>query len=216
MEKEILIGSLSFIGVMVTAIIGWFSTNRQRYYRQQSEAEMSLQMAALDFSNFLVEWHDTQGELERLMERTCIDRFLILRAWNGKLTPRWTTAIYQIRKGGQEHFNYVHYELDQDYIERLRHIGLGKPMLIKTEELPSCGIKSIYTNEKVTQSVWFELEQRWVPGTKSRAITYCSFATHEPEGLSDTIVTQCRIMAGRLKGVAMTFGNGERHERSPV
>lgn len=209
MDTEILVASLGFLGVLVTATIGWFSTNREKHRRQQSENEMSLQMAALDFADFLKEWHGTVSELHQLMETTTVDRFIILRAWNGRLAPRWTTAIYQVRQKGQEHFNYVHYELDQDYVDRLRHVSLGGEMRFKTADLPDCGIRDVYHNEQVTESVWFELDHREVRGTDSRAITYCSFATHEAQGLDDDTVTQCRIIANRLKGVAMTFGIGE-------
>lgn len=209
MTGEVIAAFVGFIGVVTAAVIGWFSTSKEKHRRQQSEAEMSLQMAALDFSDFLSEWYDTHAAIEHMMEHTPIDRFLILRAWNGRLAPRWTTAIYQLRKGDQETFSYVHYELDQDYVDRLRHVSLGNEVRIKTEDLPDCGIRKLYENEGVTEAVWLLIEERWIPRTDARAITYCSFATHEETGISPYVATQCRILAGRLKGVAMAFCKGE-------
>jgi hypothetical protein len=143
------------------------------------------------------------------MKRTNVDRFLILRAWNGHLAPKWTTAIYQVRSGEQKTYSYVHYELDQDYVERLRYVNMNGCLYFKTEDLPECGIKDVYHAEGVTGSLWLQLEERWVQNTSSRAITYCSFSTHHPEGLNEDEITQCKILAGRLKGMAMAFGNGD-------
>ena len=193
--------------VVASATMGYLATTRQRLKKEQAENEMDLQRAALDFTGFLSEWSGVQEELEVLMRDSEVDRFLILRAWNGHLTPRWTTAIYQVRRGKQSPVQYIHFELDGDYVERLKHIDANGFMYLDVDSLPESAIKQIYSAEGVTASAWYHLESLGFQGGKSRAVTYCSFATHDESKLTEDTLTRCRILAGRLKGVALSLTN---------
>jgi hypothetical protein len=201
---QVIAAIIGAIGVVIAAIIGYMSQRRTRRKLQQAESEVTLQRAAMDFAQFMEEWHETTHEIERLFKETNIDRFLILRAWNGSLDPRWTTAVFQMREGDQEVVSYVHYELDVDYVSRLREISLRNTMQFNVCDLPSdSDIKHIYENEGVTAAIWSHIDTRKV-GKDSSAITYCSFATHDGT-IDEATAFRCKLIAGRLKGVSGGF-----------
>lgn len=202
---EIVVAIFGFVGVCVTAYFGYLQAVNSREALAQAEREMSFQSASLDFSTFLAEWGDTMKEIEKLMDETNIDRFLILRAWNGFLEPRWTTAVLQIRKGDQDLVSYVHFELDTDYVDRLREINRENRLVFDVADLPDdASIKKVYELEGITCAAWYQLLNQKLEGTESQAVTYCSFATHEGT-IEETTITRCSIIAGRLKGVAHSF-----------
>jgi hypothetical protein len=45
---------------------------------------------------------------------------------------------------------------------------------------------------------------RQLTNSKSRYIIYMSFSTHEEDGLSESDITQCRLLVGRMKGIYNT------------
>jgi len=205
LSTEVIVAGIGFAGVCVTAYFGYLGVLKHNQARVMAENEMEFQVASLDFSSFMEEWSDVVSELDNLMENTNIDRFLILRAWNGVLSPRWTTAVLQVRQGQQEPISYVHYELDSDYILRLQEISRTGKIRFDVDALPDdVGIKQIYQAEGVSASAWFHIEDRDLPNSESRAVTYCSFAAHEGS-ISDATFLRCTLLAGRLKGAANSF-----------
>lgn len=202
---EITVALIGFLGTLSASAIGYAASRKSRRRANQAEAEMRFQQAALDFGAFVGEWDETHAQLVRLMSDTAVDRFLILRAWNGAADPRWTTAVYQLRIGEQQPMSYVHFELDPDYVSRLQSIKGGRPLVFSTVDLPDSAIKRVYQAEKVSASAWFHLQSLKLVRSEARAVTYCSFSTHEPGGLSEEDVTRCRIIVGRLKGLAGMF-----------
>lgn len=204
--SEIIVALLGFLGICASSWIGWVKWRAQAQRALRTEQELKFQAGALDFSAFLQEWDGVHHDLKTLMEETEIDRFLILRAWNGTLAPRWTTAVFQMRQGNQDPISYVHFELDEDYVARLRTIAKDGPVLLDVEHTPPSAIKDIYEAEGVTASAWFHLETSTIPEAPGcAAITYCSFATHDLEKMNDSTFTRCRTIAGRLKGVSAAF-----------
>lgn len=205
------------LGVIVTA---WLSNRKvktanseskdAKHRAVQAELEVELQRTALDFTVFVREWGDLHTELVSLMESTCIDRFMILRAWNGRLEPRWTTAVFQLRLGGQEPISYVHYPLDDDYVDRMRLMANHGHATFRTEDMGDCAIRDIYTAEGVTGSHWCFIEGKDIPGSEnSRAVTYCSFATHDADQIPAETATRCNIIVGRLQHLASLKSYGK-------
>lgn len=163
--------------------------------------ELEVSRIAFDFSDFLSSWNSVQQEITHLMETSNLDRFLILRAKNGEDTPKYTTAIFQMRQGIQEPFSYVHFELDKDYKDRLLETKSMPYVYVRTEDLPEdAGIKDVYLAEGVTACVWFYLGTKTISEGKA-IITYCSFATHSEEGLTEKDITKARLIVGMLKEV---------------
>lgn len=196
-----LVTSLTAIAV---GFLSYLKIREERLKSNQATRELTLQQAAFDFTGFMSQMNGFHQELMNMMETTDIDRFLILRAWNGKLNPRWTTAIFQIRQGSQDPVSYVHFELDHDYVDRLRTLVNGGDVVFRTDELPDCAIKRVYMAEGVTASRWFLIETK-ESDKNSRSITYCSFATHKPQGISEELGTRCKVLSGRLLGMASSF-----------
>lgn len=171
----------------------------------QARNELDMSGATLDFGAFMEDWGETVRQIERLMRETKIDRFLLLRAWNGSQDPRRTTAVLQIRKAGQATYSYKYFALDRDYQDRLGHIAGGRYMVFNTADIAPSFIKTVYETEGVTSSFWSHIESRPL-NEKSTAIYYASFSTHDGE-LTEQEIAQCAIVAGRLKGIAGAFYN---------
>ena len=96
-----------------------------------------------------------------------------------------------------------------DYVSRLKKYLYVNVVAFDVEDLQDCAIKRVYEAEGVKSAVWVHITSEAVEGTDTVAHTYCSFATHSDEGIEQNLVTKCQILGGRLKGIALTFGNGE-------
>jgi hypothetical protein len=203
--QEVVIALIGLAGIIATATAGIFQVAIERQKLMQAEQEIRFQRAALNFPEFVEEWGEIGRELVSLIEETEVDRFMILRAWNGYLEPRWTTAVYQLRAAEQAPIAYVHFELDQDYVHRVKQMATGGPIHMVTAELPESEIKRVYQAEGVTASMWAHLDTFETSDGKARAVAYCSFATHLDTLLTEKTMTRCRIMVGRMKGLATSF-----------
>lgn len=204
-EAQILVAVIAGIsGVMIAALPAYLTyrskTESVRKEHKLAMRELDVQRVALGFDGFLAEWAEIHDELSQLIRETEIDRFLILRAWNGELSPRWTTAIFQFRDADQKPFSYVHFELDEDYIERLRYIASKAETVIEVDQLPPSAIKSVYEMEGVKHSFWTHLSSKRL-SSSSVGITYCSFASHGEAPLSNTTLIRCRMLASRLRAI---------------
>lgn len=203
----IVVALCSLAGLVVTSLVAFAKIRDERHRRRQAEQEMRFQRAALGFPEFVEEWGEIVKDIISLMRETSVDRFLILRAWNGHLEPRWTTAIYQMREADQEPYTYVHFELDVDYVGRLREISLRNTMYFEVDDMPDGFLKDVYKAEGVTASMLCHLATHQPAGTDSVAHTYCSFATHSKGALDEKEITRCRVLASRMKGLAEAFDN---------
>lgn len=199
---DIVIALIGLIGVCVTAYAGVKRVKLEKKKTAQAMDELTVQRAMMGMSWFVDEWETIIKEIDHLIETSNIDRFLLLEAWNGELSPQWTTAVFQRRQGDQEPVSYVHFELDDDYVSRLQTISRGQVLYFEVDSQPESFIKQVYQAEGVKHAVWCHLAKRQI-GT-NHLISYCSFATHEDE-LDPSVVTKCRILAGRLSGMAHAF-----------
>lgn len=200
---EIVAGSFAILSV----ILGneWRKANTEK---RNQEAEIRFQSAALSFEDFLLDWGEIDAGVRDLFEKTNVDRFLLLRAWNGHSDPKWTTAFFQIRDGIHEPVSYVHFELDDDYVNRLMQIKSRGMIHFSSADLPESAIKRVYDLEKVKSSAWFFLDRRTLEGTNSSAITYCSFASHSAGELSQDEITKAQIIVSRIKGLLANEATG--------
>ncbi len=214
MGEDTIVAIVAFAGVCVTAVLGYLSARNAKQKLRQAEDELRMQARGLDFSHFMQEWAGTYGDLMDLMHSTNVDRFMIFRAWNGSHSPRWTTAVFQLRIGNQMPMSYIHVDLDNHYVEMLREIGARRPTLLVTSEMPKCMLREVYEAEGVTSSYLEHIETANSGGSRSVAVTYCSFATHTGE-LSIQTVTRCRVIANRLRASALMFRDREDETTSP-
>lgn len=206
-SDSIVIAIIGLAGVLATAFVGWYKVKVEQGRVTQAELEMRFQRAALSFPDFVEEWSEIHAAILLLMEETCIDRFLILRAWNGMLEPRWTTAMFQMRTAGNTPVAYVHFELDRDYVERLRELTTANhAYVVVADDLPhTSALRSVYEVEGVTAALLAHLVSLDGPVRGTKAQTYCSFATHDPDGIPTVVQTRCKILISRMKGLALGF-----------
>lgn len=206
--------AITTLGSVLVALIGWFkffgergSKEEERDAKEHAQQELVFQSLALGFNEFVEEWVEITAQLDRLMTDTKIDRFLILRAWNGSRSPLWTTAFYQYRLGDQRPVPYIHFKLDSDYQDRLRQIIGSRFMYFKVADIDGSFVKQIYSTEGVTAAFWAHLSSFSISqaGSNSKAIIYCSFATHEPEGLDEDCRLQAMLLVNRLEGVIRKY-----------
>ena len=196
------------LGAVITAIpalIAIYATYKHKNKElDMTQAELDFQRYSLDFGQFLNEWGDTHQEILNLINTTKIDQFMILRAWNGENNPKWTTSVLQIRESDHKPVSYIHFELDSDYVNRLRSLKISNYNYHTTEDLPDCAVKDVYLVEGVKSSLWALIGFSDVIDGK-QAVTYCSFTTRDPEPITPEEVTKCKILMGRLKGIQNLF-----------
>lgn len=204
-SEVVLVSIIGLVGVIITAVFGYAGIKMQRRKTLQAETELHFQSSALDFSGFVSEWSEVYTDLETLMMDSCIDRFLLLRAWNGANDPKWTTAVFQLRQGLQKPISYVHVTLDDDYIIKLHKTINNGSIYFSVDELQSSMIKEIYAAEGVKSSLWCFIGNREIAGHNGKAITYCSFSTHSDEEIPEEIQTRCKLIANRLRGLSLSF-----------
>lgn len=216
MEHTVIPDMIQYIGpaavtglaAVIVAAIGFFKVRELNQENEMVRRELNFQQTEFGFEDLLHEWGSVHHELERLMEQTEIDRFLMMRAWNGEGDPQWTTAFFQMREAEQQSYSYIHFELDSDYIHRLHDLKVDGMHLIRTAELPESNIKRIYELEGVTSSAWFLIGRDKLKDSNSAAITYCSFATHSVEHpISPTTITRCRLIVSRLRSLKTPIHN---------
>jgi hypothetical protein len=204
MDSSIANSLIALVGVVSTAAFTYMGVRLKfgKAQLKQAEQEIDFQRTALGFSEFIAEWASISKEMELLIETTSIDRVLIFRAWNGSMSPRYTTAVYQLREGGQDPISYIHVELDQDYQDKIRQIVGRKNLYFEVDKIEDSAIKAIYLVEGVTASYWAYLHSFSLKGSKSKAVIYMSFATHSNQMIDEATKTRCNLLVSRLRGIA--------------
>lgn len=197
MSDSIVVAFMGLIGVLATAFFSYLANKKKSLQLTQMNKEMSLQRSALSLSDFLSKWPEVYADIKEIMNSTNIDRFMICRAWNGELEPKWVTSIFQIRMGDQEPISYVHFEVDEDYAERLRLLK-SKYLKFKTEEISDSVVKRIYSAEGIAHSFWAHIEEH--SDGNSASHSYCSFSTHNGE-IEEFTELKCKILASKLRDI---------------
>lgn len=217
---QITVAAISAAGVIGAA---WFAyrakvAEKNALDREQSaRRELTVQAAGLDFAAFVSDWEGCERELSSLMDETEVDRFVMLRSYNGADVARWVSSIWQLRRYTDElgrpekPVSYTHIELDTDYQMRLRSVvASGSTVIGDVASLPDCLIRRIYAKEKVTASAWFLLEAITAEDG-SKKLTLCSFATRREGGFSEGTLSECFRVACRFRGAAAAYRlNGAR------
>lgn len=209
MSEGIVIATIGAIGAIIAAGFGFLGKWLEHQKRKQAEREIAAEADGLDVTKMIPKFDALVQELQKLMLKTPIDRFLILKAWNGRLDPRWTTAIFQYRTGaGGEPVSDVHFELDDDYLHRLQETVNTGSQYLTVREIPDSAIRRIYEAEGVSGAYWSHI-RTGVKDDGSAEIFYCSFATHDADGLDQKTRTHCDLLVGFLLEMFQTH---DRHD----
>ncbi|MGB0732417.1 MAG: hypothetical protein ACPGPF_01585 [Pontibacterium sp.] len=195
-EPEVIISAITAISSIAIALITKIKSARSKQDAQSYKAE--AQRIKRDFARFVSLWSVVVIDIERLIEETEVDRFLMLEA-RGLPDPKVTNSIYQIRSSGQHVVDYVDVELDEDYISKLKKIIRDNQYYFIVKDESDCLIKRIYDAEGVKTSFWalIAIEET----DEDRVITYCSFASHSGE-ISLRTQTKCTLITNRLSGTS--------------
>ena len=189
------------VGILATAYFGYLAKRNEQVRLNHVENEVELHRFALSFDDFFREWQSIENDLKSLLEETCIDRFLVLRAFNGQEKPKWTNAIFQMRSDPKYFVDYKFVELDQDYIERLGTIVNSNKLKFTVDQIPESLTKSIYVAEDIKHSAWFHIAS-YDTQEGTRMITYCSFATIGDDPIDKQTEIKCQLIANRFKRIA--------------
>lgn len=200
MDKEIVIALIALFGVLFSSVLGYFAV-KNKHRLQQAEKEIKVRHEVMDFGLFLKEWNSFEKGLHKLMASSPVDRFLVLRAWNGHYSPRWTTAVFQHREEGQRYESYMCFELDDDYQKKLIEVEQRGYAQWNVSDMQNSEIRNVYEVEGVTSVAWFFISSIREPKTGCRVINYCSFATHSGE-MDLATMTRCRNLVGIIKSLA--------------
>ena len=175
--------------------------------------ELDLVSATLgSFGGILSEFSQVEREIQELCADSEITRVVLLCAWNGKYTPRWTTAVWQYRtaheKANASPVGYVHVGLDSDYAARLVEIKRSGSAIYRTDTSPDSLIKKIYQADGVIESLWVFLSSSETVRNDGRLITYISFASQKSRIESNTRI-KCELLAARLAPLTGKIGNDD-------
>lgn len=209
MDVQLIAETIGAIAILATALVAWQRVSLERKKATQAVAEMKSMAEGLSFADFLQDWQGVAAELGQLISGTEIDRILILRAWNGSLDPRWTTAVYQMREVGYEPVQYIHTSLDSDYVHRLRDAIQSGNVYFVVSDLNDSLIKSIYEAEGVTASYWAHIQTEKAAKDGTVSMAYMSFSTQSNDGIDPVTQTKCLLIADRLRGLANSFNTEE-------
>lgn len=199
---DLMLQVIALLAGMVGLFTGVIRYRQEKMNRLIVEAELQTARSSFDFAEILEDWTDIQAELTELFKTTCIDRFIIFRAWNGYLSPKWTTSLYQQRNLDQKLQSYIHFEIDADYVERLRQVHSTKIETWTVSEMPDSLLKEVYSAEHIKSTVWAHVHTRQ-PTSRLKGMTYCSFSTSKEGKISKETINKCRIIANMLSGMVM-------------
>ena len=200
---EFLIACVTTLGAVIVAYIQ--SKKAKDKDKKLKEKEKEADSANIEviatrksFEAFVRTWSGVVFQINRLINDTEIDRFLILHATNGKNPLKKTTAIYQIRESGQQVFSYQDIELDDHYRDMLNHIQKYGYYYFVVENEPDCLLKRVYTLEKVKSSYIKLIEV--IEAENIKIINYASYASHISPEISKDTRTLCDMTNSKLSG----------------
>lgn len=194
-----MISELLAISAGIISVITGIINTKLSKEKTQAELEMKIRSKALDFAEFIREWDETHKDIQELLETTEIDRFIMFRAWNGFAEPKWTTSMLQVRQGNQTPINYIHFELDEDYQERLKFCQLNKHSYFEIDTIPNdASIKKVYSCEEINASLWSHVIDIDGP-QNSKILIYTSLSTINHKTISQKTILKCKSLIEQIK-----------------
>ena len=208
--------SLAAIAAIAATIAGYFKfrTHKDEVEAALAHDQLNLTMAerekkyhasGKDLIAYISFWNDLEREVGALLDSSPLDRFVILRGWNGIRAPTFTTAIYQYKSNSADYLKFDHVELDKDYTDRLRDTYQG-PQAFSVKDLgDDILIKRIYNAEGILSSVWFYIISQEVEGVPERATVYCSFGSTSVEHLDATTLMRAELVVSKIRAIMYKF-----------
>ena len=162
--------------------------------------EFDLQREALTYSLFPPGSQEVISDLSALFEDTQLDRFLLLKGWNGYQDMKFTNSVFQYRLGRQEVISYEAWKTDDHYNMFLKTAEKDGKCVLVVDQMPHCRLKDAYRMEGVKHSVIFFISRTPNRENPHRyLISYCSFATHEDSPIEHDVLYRCEMILGKIR-----------------
>lgn len=187
MDPSVFTALSTLAGIIITAIIAPYLQRKWRESTSPKEIPPVLETnAEREIEEMLFELEDLNWlhlAVLNLLSETNADRFLILRAENGRDEPRYATVVYEQHEGVPHVIAtsaYIRVNIDDDYRRMLKSAELDGVFRMKTEEMSDQLLKRVYQREGVQHSNCYFLDRKAI-GENQAILTYCTIATHKPE-----------------------------------
>lgn len=193
---------LAFLGTVITAFFGWLALRKPKEKFPIEASDFEIKFALED----LVEIRE---DVQHLFRDTKADRFLILKAENGKTTPKWATAIYEQHKGvpvvlATEVYKKV--RIDDAYREMIDGAEEMGRYTMHVPDMPkSSRLKAIYEAENIKHSTCYFLSRYPLQSDPDKwVVLFCTVATKHLLPFTPHEETALELFADRLRGMFST------------
>lgn len=185
----------------VLAVAGAFAKLRKtKGQLVMAEQEIKDQSEALCYTLFPPGSQEVIADLSNLFDESMLDRFLMLKAWNGQYSPKYTNSVFQYRLGRQEVTSYEAWKTDEWYNWMLNQTEEKGYHIIKVADMPKSRLRDAYLMEGVKYSVVFFISKNQSKYNPKRyLISYCSFATHEDVEITHEVIYKCEMIVGKIR-----------------
>lgn len=210
METEvqvgIIAGATAVLTALIHALVGLYRTSNESKQIALLEKDLKQSKRKLSFDQFITQSDHAFCRIDSLADNsTEIDRVLVFKAVNGKYDPVETTCFHAKRTGQQADYRYDHYPIQSDYVETLRGSYNVPSIRVTPSLLQNAGqVFNVYAMEGVTDSIWVHLGTKEKEGGRAE-IFYVTFATHNPDGISESTRTECEVAASELRRFVQLF-----------
>jgi hypothetical protein len=185
---------VSSIGTLV--VKHWLDTRKREDVNELSDAEIKLTLSEVNEINQRV------LDLENSVH---VDRFLILKAENGKSDPRFATVIYEQYRNREPFIASLVYRkirIDDYYREMLKTTEANDLLQMETAKMPQdAKLKGFYENELVLFSNCYFLTRYQLHNTEKWIVLYCTVATKQDKPFSRRDTNQIGLFIDYLKEI---------------
>ena len=197
--------TLSFLGVVVTSL-GTLLVKHYLDKKKNADDDLKVEKPDLKFELLftLSEINELNQRVYDLEERTRMDRFLILEAWNGERKPQKATVLhekYRNRISFIASLVYRNVPLDADY----------QQMLEDAEKFGVVAMETSTMNEKAELRSFYEIENvkfcrlyylfSFQVSKQRRVVVYCTIATKDEKDFSKIEIAHIDMFIAYLKEI---------------
>jgi len=202
---------------VIFALISSFSVFIGIYYKYKSinlqfdNNRLNKKIESIDFTSSLKislkNINDLGNHFNDILQKTNVDRVLILIAHNGKNKPRYATAIYEQHKDSGDirlsigaATKYIRFEFDEHYSKMLKEIEVEKEVFLSTQEIKSTILGKLYSSENIHHSsVWFLRRINF--DAENDVLIFCSLATHQINNFTESEKFEMVLGINHIKSI---------------
>jgi len=194
---------LTFIGGILVAILPLWIKDRL------DKRKLVIEASDFEIRFALEDLVEIREDVRHIFTSTKADRFLILKAENGKQSPKWATAIYEQHKGvpvvlATEVYKKI--RIDDIYREMIDIAETEGVTIMHTGEMPKTSrLKAIYESEGVQHSNCYFLCRYPLKSDSAKwVVMYCTLATENEVPFTPHEETALDLFVDRLRSMFST------------